>query len=352
MVPDKMKAVVITKADTAEIREVAVPVPEAGEILIRLRNCLICTWEQRIFKGTDVTLPFVPGHEVSGEVAFIPEQTITDLKVGDPCVVKTFDSCGQCDYCRRGMDNLCKGKKKKRVYDGIPGSGGMAEYIAIPSDRVYRLPGHDLDLELAAFAEPLACCLHSIEKADIGFGEDVVIVGGGIMGQLHVLLAKLRGARVILAEPDEKRRKIALEAGAHDAFNPLEKDATEEILRLTENHGPQAVIFTVNNLKLAGDYINILGNAGKLVYYGSFHPGDDIPFNPNGIHYSEKVITGSYSPTVKAFWQAAQMLGKRIIDVSPLLSERYDMVDAEKAFNRSLSMETLRVLIRLNGSGE
>lgn len=350
MIPEKMKAIVVTKADTVEVRELTVPAPEKGEILIRLRNCLICTWEQRIFKGADVGLPFVPGHEISGEVAFIPENTMTDLKVGDPCVVKTFDSCGQCDYCRRGMDNLCTGKKKQRMYDGIPGTGGMAEYIAISSDRVYKLPGQDLDLELAAFAEPLACCLHSVEKVDINFGEDVVIVGGGVMGLLHVMLAKLRGARVILVEPDEKRRMIALEVGADDAFNPLEKEAASEIQRLTDNRGPQVVFFTVNNLKLAADYIDILSKAGRLVYYGSFHPSDNIPFNPNSIHYSEKLITGSYSPTVKTFWQAAQMLGKRIINVKPLLSERYDMVDAETAFKRALSMETFRVLIRLNGS--
>ena len=101
MIPDKMKAIVIPKAGAAEVREMTAPVPEAGEVLIRLRHCMICTWEQRIFKGEDVPLPFVPGHEVSGEVAYIPENTICDLQVGDPCVVKTFDSCGQCEYCRR-----------------------------------------------------------------------------------------------------------------------------------------------------------------------------------------------------------------------------------------------------------
>ena len=114
---------------------------------------------------------------------------------------------------------------------------------------------------------------------------------------------------------------------------------------MTESRGPHAVIFTVNNLNLAGDYIKILADRGRLVYYGSFHPRNDIPFSPNGIHYSEKVITGSYSPTIKAFWQATQLLGKKLIDVHPLLSEKYDMVDAETAFNRALSMETFRVLI-------
>lgn len=351
MIPEKMKAIVIPSEGTAEVREMSVPVPSDGEVLIRLRHCMICTWEQRIFKGEDVALPFVPGHEVSGEVAYVPESTVCDLKVGDPCVVKTFDSCGQCEFCRRGMDNLCKGKKKKRIYDGIPGSGGMAEYIAISSDRIYKLPGEHVDLENAAFAEPLACCLNSMEQVKLSFGEDVVIVGGGIMGQLHVLLAKLSGARVILVEPDESRRKVAESIGAHDVIDPLTTDAEAEISRLTEGRGPHAVIFTVNNLKLAGDYIKILANKGRLVYYGSFHPKNDILFSPNEIHYSEKVITGAYSPTVKAFWQATQLLGKNLINVRPLLSESYGMADAQVAFERALSMETFRVMIHLNGSG-
>ncbi|MDD6436132.1 MAG: alcohol dehydrogenase catalytic domain-containing protein [Clostridiales bacterium] len=348
MIPKTMKAIVCDAPNHAEVREMTTPVPQAGEVLVNVKKALICTWEQRIFTGNDMPLPYVPGHEISGVVAAIPEGTVTDLQVGDKVVVKTYDSCGQCENCYRGMDNLCTGKKKTRVYDGIPGTGGFAQYIAIGSERVYKLPSGDkADLSVCAFAEPLACCIHSLEQADIQLGEDVVIVGGGIMGQLHNVLAKLRGARTILVEPDEGRREMALMRGADVTINPMETDAVEEIIKLTNGHGAHVCFFTVNSLKLAQDYIESIGKGCRLVYYGSFHPNGPIDMNPNNIHYSEKRITGSYSPTAKAFWTASHLLGYNLVDVAPFITESYPMDDCMTAFQRAMSMETYRVLIDL-----
>jgi len=347
MIPEKMRAIFVTEPYKAEVREVSTPVPAEGEVLVKLERCLICTWEQRIFTGGDVKLPFLPGHEVSGRVAAVPEGTFTDLKVGDPVVVKTYDSCGQCEFCYNGDDNLCTGKAKKRFYDGIPGSGGMAQYIAIAATRVFALPDANADLDICAFAEPTACCLRSMENADVGFGEDVVIVGGGIMGQLHNLLAKKRGARVMLVEPDAARRSVAEKLGADITIDPTKCDAFERIRELTNGRGAHVIIFTVNVLKLAGEYINVLAKKGRIVYYGSFHPAGEVPFEPNKIHYSEKTITGSFSPTVKAFWQATRLLGYQLIDVAPFISERYTMDECQRAFERASSPDTFRVLIDL-----
>ncbi len=347
MIPQTMKAVVVTAPRTVEIRELSTPVPTEGEILVKIEKCMICTWEQRIFTGGDMALPFVPGHELSGTVAAIPDCTITGFQVGDPVIVKTFDSCGQCEYCYRGYDNECTGKSKKRVYDGIPGAGGMAQYIAIAANRVFKVPGEAPDMDAAAFAEPLSCCLHSMEQAGVEFSEDVVIVGGGIMGQIHNLLSKLRGARTILVEPDAERRTLAKQVGADHIINPMETDPIQTIKDLTEGRGAHVIFFTVNVLQLAEDYLEALSKKGRMVYYGSFHPSGDVHFNPNKIHYSEKVITGSYSPTVKAFWMATRLLGYGLVDVKPFLSKRYPLSLSQQAFEDALSPKTYRVLIDL-----
>lgn len=347
MIPEKMKAIVIAEPHRAEVREITTPRPAAGQILVRVEKCLICTWEQRIFAGIDVPLPFVPGHEISGTVAEIGEDTPTDVKVGDKVVVKTFDSCGQCENCYRGADNQCTGPKKRRIYDGIPGTGGFAQYLAIESNRVYPLPGDDIDLEVAAFAEPIACCLHSMEQAEIEFGEDVVIVGGGIMGQLHNLMARLRGARTILVEPDAARREMALRHGANEVIDPTDCDPIAKIMELTGGHGAHVCFFTINALPLAQLYLESLAKRGRMVYYGSFHPSGPIQIDPNQIHYSEKRITGSFSPTAKGFWAASHLLGHRLVDVAPFITERYGLHDCQKAFERASSMDTYRVLIDL-----
>ncbi len=348
MIPDTMKALVVTDNEQIEIRELKTPVPEAGEILIRLEKCFICTWEQRIFlNGAGMKLPFVPGHEASGVVAAIPEGTITSFKIGDPVVVKTLDSCGHCEFCYQGLDNQCIGKAKKRFYDDIPGSGGMAQYIALPPQRVYPLPDPNCDLTVAAFAEPVACCLRSLEQASIQMGDDVVIVGGGIMGQLHNVLAQKQGARTIVAELDENRNKLAKEMGAYATINPAKCDPVARIKELTNGKGASVVFLTAALVSLAEQYLDALNKMGTIVYYSSFHPDVNIAVSPNKIHYSEKKITGAYSPTSKGFYTAARLLSYGIIDVKPFVSEMFPMEQAEAAFRRAISPETMRVGINL-----
>ncbi|MEG2037038.1 MAG: zinc-binding dehydrogenase, partial [Ruthenibacterium sp.] len=90
----------------------------------------------------------------------------------------------------------------------------------------------------------MACCVHSVERANIQFAEDVVVIGGGIMGQFHVMLAKRKGARVILSEVDETRRKLAESLGADITFNPIEHDPVEFVKGLTEGRGADVVFNT------------------------------------------------------------------------------------------------------------
>lgn len=348
MIPPKMKALVVTGEKTIEVQEFSVPQPAPGEILIRLEHCLICTWEQRIFQNGDgMKMPFLPGHEASGVVAWVLEGTPTSFREGDPVVVKTLDSCGHCEFCYRGLDNQCVGTPKKRFYDGVPGSGGMAQYIALPVSRVFPLPDPNCDLREAAFAEPVACCLRSLEQADLQFGEDVVIVGGGIMGQLHNVLAKKRGTRTILVEMDPARAALATRMGADEIVDPSACDPILRIKELTCGRGANVVFITAPIPQLAELYLDALDKVGRIVYYTSFSPDTPISISPKSLYYSEKKIMGSYSPTSQGFYTAARLLGRRIIDVRPFLTETYPMSEAYTAFTRSMSAETLRVGIDL-----
>jgi len=343
-----MKVVAVEGKGEISIREVGMPVPLPGEVLIRLDHCLLCTWEQRMYAGsTKMNFPFIPGHEVAGEIVYIPELTATSFAVGDKVTMKTLDSCGHCEACYRGDDNLCTGIPRKRFYDGIPSSGGLAQYICMPVSRVFALPDQAIDLRLAAFAEPLACCISSIEKAQIALGEDVVVVGAGIMGQFHIALAAKQGARVIAVEPDSDRSELAKKNGASIVLNPMKCDVKEEILKLTHTIGAHVVITTTTQSALAELYLSALAKKGRIIYYGSFHPDGDIALNPNMIHYSEKIVTGSYSPTTKSFWTACRLISFGIIDVRPFLSAEFPLSRASEAFERSLSRDVFRVAINL-----
>ena len=347
MIPEKMKAVVVNGEKSAAVCEVSTPIPQPGEVLVRLDTCLLCTWEQRIFsRSSSMPLPYIPGHEAAGTIASIPTETLTSFAEGDRVVIKTLNHCGHCEACYRGDDNQCTGSAKSRIYDGIPAAGGLAQYIAMPISRVFPIDG-DLPLEEAAFAEPIACCIRSMERADIQLGEDVVIVGAGIMGQLHNLLAKMRGARTILVEPDAERRALALRMGADIAIDPLIEDPYAALKRITNGRGVHVVFVTTAMTKLAQEYIAVLSKTGRIVYYGSFHPDGDIAINPNKIHYSETVITGSYSPNTRGFWTASRLLSSKLIDVKPFLSAKYPIEECQDAFLSSLSPKTYRVAIKL-----
>ncbi len=348
MIPETMKVLAVAAPGQTEIIEVPTPVPAAGEVLIKIDVCLLCTWEQRMFRnGAGMQLPFIPGHEIAGSVAAIPEGTVTSFQVGDKVVAKTLDSCGHCEFCYRGDDNNCIGTPKKRFYNGIPSSGGLAQFIALPVSRVYLLPDQSVEAPIAAFAEPVACCLRSLDRAGIELGEDVAIIGAGIMGQLHNLLAKKRGARTIVVDLDQTRLDTAKAAGADEIINASSGDPVQAIRDLTGGRGAHVIFFTLPVPKLAEDYLKALGKLGRMVYYGSFSPKDPIQVNPNDIHYTEQTITGSYSPTSKGFWTASRLLSYGLVDVKPFLSGLYPLDQAQEAFQQAMSPDTYRIGIRL-----
>lgn len=348
-VPQKMKAVVVRGPKQAAVEMLSTPTAQPGEVLVQIDTCLICTWEQRIYEtGGGMALPFVPGHEIAGRIAAVPEGTVTSFKVGDPVVGKTLDACGHCEYCYRGDDNQCIGAAKKRFYDGIPGSGGMAQYIALAVNRVYPVYNPDLPMGVAAFAEPVSCCLRSMDRAALEYGDDVVIVGGGVMGQLHSLLAQKRGARVMVAEPNPFRAAMAKQRGAHAVIDPTRLDAVQAVKDWTGGIGAQTIFYTLPMTSPAQDYLDALSKLGRMVYYGSFKPADDIAVNPNAIHYSEKVITGAYSPTSKGFFIASKLLSHGLINAEPLLTRVFPVEELDEAFRLSASLESFRVGVRLD----
>jgi L-iditol 2-dehydrogenase len=340
-----MRAVVVTGEKLATIQEVPTPEPLPGELLIKIETCLLCTWEQRIFAGgSGTSLPFVPGHEASGTVASIPAGTVTTFKVGDKVAFKTLDHCGHCSFCYEGNTNQCIGSSRKRSYGGIAGSGGLAEYIALDVSKVFPV-APELDLTLAAFSEPIACCLHSIERADLSLGDTVVIIGAGIMGQLHAVLSRLRGCRVLVVEPDAGRRELALRMGAHEGIDPVACDAVAMVKELTRGEGGEAVFSTVTKSSVAASALGMVRKMGTLMLYGSFHPNDPIQLDANAVHYKEVVVTGSYSPSTRDFFRSTRLLSLGLLDPSPFLSGRFPMEKAQEAFGAAINPANFRIAI-------
>ena len=346
---ETMKIVAITGDHEASVIEAAKPEPGKGQIRMRVEGCALCTFEQRMFTGVvPVPLPFIGGHEVAGYIDAIGEGLKPEnYPIGKRIAARTFYSCGHCYGCRHDEGNLCvNGSEQDKSWMAYPGIGGLEQYMLINPDMLYFM-NDDLPLEKACFAEPLACVLNSIEKGQIEIGDDVVVIGGGIMGQLHVMCAKLRGARVIMSEPDEARREIAAKLGADVCINPLEGDPIEMIKELTDGNGAAVVFNTTAVSAVAQQAIGMVAKLGRVVMYSSQHPDKPIEVSPNWLHNSEAVITGAVSPSVRSFRRSCDALSKGIIDPDKLVSGVFDIDDCQKAFEVAIRPDTFRCIIKM-----
>lgn len=229
----------------------------------------------------------------------------------------------------------------------MSGYCGFAQYIAINTRDLYVFPD-SIPFEIAAFSEPLACVLNSLDNGKIEIGNDVVVIGGGVMGLLHVKLAKMRGARVILSEPDANRRELAKSFDCDVVFNPFEENPVEYINKITDNRGADVVFNTTASPVVAEQAIAMTGSGGKCIMFSSIHPNTPIKLDAGLVHSKEKIITGSVSPTIHSFNQAVEVISKNLINLNELIYKVYDYTDAVSAFEAALQPDTLKTIIKFD----
>ncbi len=345
---EKMKAVAVVGKGKIDIIEMTKPVPKSEQILVKIRACALCTYEQRVYNGIkEMPLPFVGGHEFTGVIDGIGSEIDSEnYKIGTKVAVRILYKCGSCYYCRRGKENLCVGINRSTVTEpGISGIGGLGEYIVVDTSQVWKLPD-DISLEKATFAEPIACVVNSIKNGDPELGDDVVIIGGGVMGMLHLILSKMRGARTIMSEPDEARRKLAMELGCDIVIDPSKEDPVKAVKELTGGRGAEVVFNTTPISAVAEQAVQMTGSLGRCVMYSSQHPDVPIKISANWLHNSEAIVTGAVSPSVYSFETAINLLSKNLINPGKLISGIYDYTQGSEAFAKAAAPGSYRVIIK------
>ncbi len=339
------KVAVITGERKIDIVEKELREPKGSQVLIKVDSCAICTLEQRMFAGVIKRYPFAGGHEAAGTVVAVGDQ-VNSLKVGDKVSTRILNSCGECYYCRNGHQNQCVVSFKADVHEGFGGPGGFSEYMLLEAKALYKM-ADDLELTHAALSEPLACCVHSINNAAIELGNDVVIIGNGIMGAFHIQLAKLKGARVIVCEVDEDRIEVAKKLGADIIINSKETNAIEKVKQLTDGRGADVVFCTAAVSQLASDAIQMAGKTGRVVMYSSFPNGNPVELNVNTVHSAETSITGAINSIPSEFLAATRLLSFKMIDPSSLITEVIPLEKITYAFERAIDPKTYRILVKM-----
>ncbi len=341
-----MKIAVMTSPGNLKFNETDIPSFGENEVLVKISAVGICTWEQKYFKGIPDSYPFVGGHEISGFVEAVGTGVPQNLKKSDHVVVASLTRCGECYYCRRGLDNLCENTGNDSTPGGLWGPGGFSEYFVAKGYEVYKI-SDNVDISTGTLAEPLACVLRSIDRSRIEFGDTAVVLGGGVMGMLHLLLAKQRGARVIVSEPDAYRRDKALKLGADFTVDPLSNDLGKFVRDLTGGRGAETVFFTAGGRRAIEAGIESLVQNGTMVIYGGTGAEDTITLDPKLFHYDEIYITGVTKHTKDTFRRAAELISSGSLPLKELITEEYPFEKILEGFERAGAMDTFRVIVRM-----
>ena len=344
----EMRVGAVTNIKEAKILKMPLPEIHDDEVLVRIHTCALCTFEQRIFTGEKkVSLPNVGGHEVAGSIARVGKSVDSKWKVGQKVALRTFTRCNECHYCHTGEDTMCNGfVDHHQQIPGIEGIGGLSDYFVCKPSILFPLDNH-VDLTNACLIEPLSCVLHSIDSAKIEFGDTVVVVGSGIMGLLHVQLAKLRGARVIMVDPNQERLDKSLSFGVDYKINPINEDLVSKIKEITNGLGADAIIYTPPVTKLVSEYLKVCAKGARFVLYGSFHPDEPALITLNQIHYNQIQLVGVVNPGTRDFERAVRMVNYKIIDLSRYVDEVYSFEQVQDAYVSATTGGKYRVVISL-----
>lgn len=345
-----MKTAIFTDVNKIEIEECPTPNISKEKILIRIDTCAVCTWEQRVYTGIKkVGFPFIGGHEIAAEIVEIgSEINPNEWHIGDKVVYGTNLACGDCYHCKTGNEQNCLHFDHSKHLEGLPykGMGGFSQYMLVFPKHLFKY--QNVSPFEASLAEPLSCVIHSIKIGNLHFGDIVVVIGCGIMGQLHVTLAAKSGAVVIASDTQENRLELAKENGAKYVINPQKDSLIQLVEEVSNGIGAQVVFDTTPIVSVVEEAIGLLGNNGRLVLYSSFYPDKPVTFSPDALHKNALQILGTANSNSVDFMQSTKMISEGVIDMSLYISEIYKFLDIEAALNSAVKGDKYRVVIDFN----
>ena len=355
------------KARHMGIEDVAKPAGGSGDVLVKVNACAICGTDGRIYQGTkDVTKGFIPqfrgygegrfiiGHEIVGIVEKIgSEIKHPDYKVGDKVVLVTSVGCQKegCRPCQQQSYNMCKDNHPIGYY--YP--GGFAEYIlvqdtAVRQGAIIPVPQDSRILdEHLAMVEPLSCVINGQDYLNIKKGEYVTVVGAGPIGLMHGLLAKSKGARVIMAEYSSVRLAMAKEFGFDHYIATKDSDLVESIQDLTKGEGTDVGIVACSVNKVAEDLLRTMAMKGRLSFFAGFPKEDSIlKLNGNIIHYKEVSIYGAFASNRAQFEEALKLIVSEKVSMDKIVTHIFPLERITQAMEKMLDKEgdALKVIIK------
>jgi 2-desacetyl-2-hydroxyethyl bacteriochlorophyllide A dehydrogenase len=328
--------------------------PGEEEVLVEIEGCGICAADRKIYYGTAYFAkaayshaPIVAGHEFIGRVVKLGSGAGEKygLKVGDRAIAENIVPCGKCYWCKRGQYNLCD---PHAVFGIVKYNGGWAKHMLYPRGAIVHRVPENVCWEDAATIEPLACALHGVNRARIGFGETVAVIGGGTIGLFMVQAAKLKNPRLVVAiDRHDYRLDVARDLGAEITINPDKEDAVARVKSMTENGiGCDVVLEAAGSRNSVRLSVDMLRRGGRLMEFSVFT--EEVSFDWSIISdIKELEVIGAHLG-FQTYPLAIDFLSRGLITSRGIVTHTFPL----KAFKRAIDVSkghqhnSIKVLMR------
>ena len=355
--PKTMRAAMLLGPERIVVAEVPRPKPPPNGFLLRVEAATTCGTDVKVYRrGGHPRMLVAPtpfGHEMAGTIV-AGHAAAGSLEPGDRVVVANSAACGQCDYCRRGRENLCRDLQYL--------NGAFAEFVPVPerfaARSVHRIP-KGMGFERAALAEPLACVLHGVDACEIGervggSGESpagnavqAAVYGAGPIGLLFVAVLARSGLEVIAADPNPNRLESAARMGARQTVQIARDRGQDKTLRaLTRNReGAEIVVECTGAPQIWEAAIGTARTGGLVNLFGGCLPGTRVPLDTERIHYHELTVKGVYHHRPAAFARALAVLADPGFPAETLLTGRCGIGGVEAALRAMIDKRALKFVV-------
>lgn len=344
-----MKAAVMEGLGRLRVQEVETPAIRAGALLLRVRACGVCGSDLKILANGNARVkpPAIIGHELVGEIIGIGEG-VQGFARGERVAVGADIPCGECAWCRSGRSNCCD----TNYAMGHQFSGGFAEYcllepLVVRGGAVVKVPEGVSDEE-AACMEPLACCINGMERVGSPEGRSVLIIGAGPIGALLALLARAKGARmVLLADISPERLEAVRPVNADGYIESGDPERLRQrVLEATAGQGADIVFTACPVPEVQEEAVGLAARRGVVNFFGGLGANARmIRLDSNLLHYGERTLTGSHGSLPRQNAEAMELIASGRVPVGRLAVSRVGLADIAEAFRLRKDLKALRVIV-------
>ena len=332
----KMKVAVMNGIGKMDLIERDIPIVKENEVLVKLDYVGICGSDLHYYENGRigdyiVEPPFVLGHEPGGVVVEVGNK-VKHLNIGDRVALEPGKTCGHCEFCKTGRYNLCP---DVIFFATPPVDGVFQEYVAHEADLCFKLPENVSTLE-GALIEPLAVGFHAAIQGGACIGQTAVVMGAGCIGLVSMMALKAMGvSNVYVVDIMEKRLEKALELGATGIINAKEKNAIEEVMKITNNNGCDLVIETAGTEITTVQAIHMAKKGSNIVLVGYSKSGEMTL--PMSLVLDKELTFKTVFRYRHIYNMAIEAVASGKVNLKGIITNEFDLDDVQKAMDYSVN---------------